>query len=83
MGAVCSAGMVEGNAEIGGKTLGKLMKENSFSNNRKEKISDSRSNNGQGKKHRNQETGLGLSTSASVAEKQVRSTLLFTLIGSS
>ncbi|XP_027355068.1 uncharacterized protein LOC113864981 isoform X2 [Abrus precatorius] len=71
MGAVCSAGMVEKNAELGGKSLGfsgKLKKENSFMNRRD-------SNNGQGKKQMKHETRfsteLGLSTPASMGGKQV------------
>lgn len=82
MGAVCSAGMVEGNAELGGKTLGfsgKLKKENSFMN-RKDTLSGSRSNGQQGKKHKKQETGFSnefsLSNSASRGEKQVPFILL-------
>ncbi|XP_073225431.1 protein PSK SIMULATOR 2-like isoform X2 [Cicer arietinum] len=77
MGAVlCSAGMAEGNAEIGGNTLGfsgKLKKENGFKD-KNETFSDSRSN-GQGKNHKKQENGFsnefGLSTSDSMGEKQV------------
>nr|KYP46324.1 hypothetical protein KK1_032128 [Cajanus cajan] len=48
MGAVCSAGMVEKNAELGGKSSGfsgKLKKENNYVN-RGEIFSDSRSNTG-------------------------------------
>lgn len=75
MGAVCSAGMAGENAELGGKSLGFsgkiLRKENSFTN---RKDSDSKSND-QGKKQRNKENGFsnefGLSTSASMGEKQV------------
>ncbi|KAI5402823.1 protein PSK SIMULATOR 2 isoform X2 [Lathyrus oleraceus] len=75
MGAVCSAGMAGENAELGGKSLGFsgkiLRKENSFTN---RKDSDSKSND-QGKKQRNKENGFsnefGLSTSASMGEKQI------------
>ncbi|XP_061373305.1 protein PSK SIMULATOR 2-like [Gastrolobium bilobum] len=76
MGAVCSAGMVEGNAELGWKTLGfsgKLKKENSFMN-RRETFSDSRSN-GQGKKKKKQDTGFShefdLSSPTPTGGKQV------------
>lgn len=80
MGAVCSAGMVERNAELGGKSLGfsgKLKKENSFMN-RRENFSDSRSNSnsgGQGRKQKKHDTGfsyeLGLSTPTSPGGKQM------------
>lgn len=67
MGAVCSAGMVEKNGELGGKSLGfsgKLKKENSFVN-RREAFSDSRSNSGHDRKKKKHDTGfsreLGLS----------------------
>ncbi|AES74020.1 hypothetical protein MtrunA17_Chr3g0142751 [Medicago truncatula] len=77
MGAVCSAGMAESNAEeLGGvNNLGfsgkVLKKENSFTN-RKDDFSDSRSSS---KKQNKLENGFsdefGLSTSASIGEKQV------------
>ncbi|RDX97755.1 hypothetical protein CR513_19433, partial [Mucuna pruriens] len=77
MGAVCSAGVVERNAELGGKNLGfleKLKKKNSFVN-RRETFSDSRSNSGQGKKQKKDDTGfsheLGLSTPTSTRGKEV------------
>ncbi|KAJ1421623.1 hypothetical protein SESBI_13575 [Sesbania bispinosa] len=77
MGAVCSAGMVGRNAELGGKTLGfsgKLSKENSFMNG-KETFSGSRSNNGHGKKHKKQDAGFSnefsLSTPTPTGGKQV------------
>ncbi|KAL2346240.1 hypothetical protein Fmac_000240 [Flemingia macrophylla] len=78
MGAVCSAGMVEKNVELGGKSLGfsgKLKKENSFVN-RGETFLDSKSNNGgQGKKQKKHGNGfsheLGLSTPTSTGGKQV------------
>ncbi|KAH1109426.1 hypothetical protein AAZX31_04G023000 [Glycine max] len=76
MGAVCSAGMVEKNGELGGKSLGlsgKLKKENSFVN-RREAFSDSRSNSGHSRKQKKHDTGfsheLGLS-SPSPGGKQV------------
>ncbi|XP_020236040.1 uncharacterized protein LOC109815672 [Cajanus cajan] len=78
MGAVCSAGMVEKNAELGGKSSGfsgKLKKENNYVN-RGEIFSDSRSNTGaQGKKQKKRDTEfsheLGLSTPTSTGGKQV------------
>jgi len=77
MGAVCSAGMVERNAELGGKSFefsGKLKKENSFVN-RGDAISDSRSDTGQGRKQKRHDSGLsfelGLSTPTSTGGKQV------------
>jgi hypothetical protein len=87
MGAVCSAGMTEGNAELegGGKTLGfsgKLMKKEKSFTNRKETFSDSRSNS-QSRKQNNKQNGVsdefGLSTSASIGEKQVLFFFLFFL----
>ncbi|KAL1343951.1 protein PSK SIMULATOR 2 isoform X1 [Arachis hypogaea] len=57
MGAVCSAGMAEGNAELRGKNTlgfsGKLKKEDSFINKKSETFSDSRSNS-RGKKQKKQ-----------------------------
>lgn len=85
MGAVCSAGMVERNAELGGKSLGfsgKLKKDNS-SVNRRETFSDSmsNSNSGKGRKQKKHDTGfsneLGLSTPTSPGGKQV---CVFTLL---
>lgn len=79
MGAVCSAGMVERNAELGGKSLGfsgKLKKENSTVN-RRETFSDStsNSNSGKGRKQKKHDTGfsheLGLSTPTSPGGKQM------------
>ncbi|KAG2402992.1 uncharacterized protein HKW66_Vig0247380 [Vigna angularis] len=60
MGAVCSTGMVERNAELGGKSFGfsgMLIKENSFVN-RGDAISDSRSNSGQGRKQKRHDSGF-------------------------
>ncbi|BAT77683.1 uncharacterized protein HKW66_Vig0094400 [Vigna angularis] len=77
MGAVCSAGMVERNAELGGKSFGfsgNLKKENSFVN-RGDATSDSRSDSGQGRKQKRHDSGfsfeLGLSTPTSTGGKQV------------
>ncbi|KAL9312561.1 hypothetical protein ACSQ67_018013 [Phaseolus vulgaris] len=77
MGAVCSAGMVETNAELGGKSFGfsgKLKKENSFVNHG-EAFSDSRSDTAQGRKQKRHDSGFsfehGLSTPASTGRKQV------------
>lgn len=85
MGAVCSAGMAEGNAELGGmKTLGfsgKLKKENSFVNRKGEAFPDSRSN-GQGKKKKKRDNGfsnesnLSTSTPAPAGGNQVPFTVL-------
>ncbi|PNX55019.1 hypothetical protein L195_g048643, partial [Trifolium pratense] len=78
MGAVCSAGMTEGNAELGGggKTLGfsgKLIKKEKCFPNLKQTFPDSRSNS-QGKNQNDRENGIsnefGLSTSDSIGEKQ-------------
>ncbi|WVZ18201.1 hypothetical protein V8G54_005523 [Vigna mungo] len=76
MGAVCSAGMVERNAELGGKSFGfsgKLKMENSFVN-RGDAISDSMSDSGQGRKQKRHDSGfsfeLGLSTPTSTGGKQ-------------
>ncbi|CAJ2642934.1 unnamed protein product [Trifolium pratense] len=79
MGAVCSAGMTEGNAELGGggKTLGfsgKLIKKEKCFPNLKQTFPDSRSNS-QGKNQNDRENGIsnefGLSTSDSIGEKQI------------
>ncbi|KAK7352241.1 hypothetical protein VNO80_17660 [Phaseolus coccineus] len=77
MGAVCSAGMVERNAELGGKSFGfsgKLKKENSFVNHG-EAFSDSRSDTAQGRKQKRHDSGFsfehGLSTPTSTGRKQV------------
>ncbi|OIV97588.1 hypothetical protein TanjilG_12345 [Lupinus angustifolius] len=70
MGAVCSAGMVEGNARHDGK----LKKDNSFMNRKGEGLSDSKSD-GQGKKQKKQDHRLSidsnLSTSTTEGRKQV------------
>ena len=88
MGAVCSAGMVEGNAELGGKKTfgfsGKLKKEDSSVNRRTETFSDSRSN-VQGKKQKKQVTDFSdefkLSSPTPTGAKQVCFNLLIFVCG--
>ncbi|BAT76032.1 hypothetical protein VIGAN_01398500 [Vigna angularis var. angularis] len=60
MGAVCSAGMVERNVELGGKNFGFsgiLIKENSFVIH-EDAISNSKSDSGQGRKQKRHDSGF-------------------------
>ena len=82
MGAVCSAGMVEKNAQLGGNDLGfsgKLKREKSFMQRKGESCSDSNTNN-QRKWHNKRDSGeiqsafsseLKLPTPTRTGEKKV------------
>ncbi|KAE9603527.1 hypothetical protein Lalb_Chr11g0061871 [Lupinus albus] len=67
MGAVCSAGMVEGNARHDEK----LKKENRFINRKGEGLSDSRSD-GQGKKQKKQDHRLSIDSNLSISTPEGR-----------